>query len=508
MMTRWIIKRQLLALALGGGLAVSSFGVQPDSRPNVIWIVAEDICPDLACYGHPLVKTPHLDQLAAEGIRFTRAYATCSVCSPTRSAFFTGMFQTSIGAHHHRSHMDDGYQLPDGIRLLSNYFREAGYFTLLMGPKQKTDFNFAVDHPVFDATDGEMGSAMGAYHHGAVDQSVFDGPSWAQYDGSRPFFAQINYSETHRTFTHDPSHPIAPDTVVVPPYYPDEPLVRADWALYLETIQVLDQKIGKLVADLKARGLYENSIIVFFGDHGRPMLRDKQWLYDGGIHVPLIIRGPGIGPRGSVCDELVSLIDLAPTSLQLAGSQVPGHMQGRVICGDAKGAEPDYVFAARDRCDETDDRIRAVQGRRFKYIRNFHPERPYTQFNAYKEIQYPVLTLMQVRQKQNRLTAVQRLFFAPARPAEELYDLATDPFEIVNLADELAYEATLLTMREALDEWIVKTGDQGALPEDPAVMAYWDHFFKEYYQSEMSKRGLQNAIDEAYLEWWNSQVNH
>ncbi len=391
--------RSFLFLAAMGMVAFAA-GLEKEMRPNIIWIVAEDICPDLSCYGHPLIKTPNLDQLATEGVRYTHAFSTSPVCSPTRSAFFTGMYQTSIGAHHHRSHMNDGYMLPDGVGLLSDYFREAGYFTLLMGPKQKTDFNFQVSSPVFDAVDGEFGGSMGAYHHGAVNVSVFDGPAWKQYPGDLPFFAQINFSETHRTFINDPAHPIDPNQVVVPPYYPNEPLVRSDWSLYLETIQVLDQQIGQLMADVKARDLDKNTIVLFFGDHGRPMLRGKQWLYDGGIHVPLIVRWPGHLNPGTVSDELVSLIDLAPTSLSLAGIDVPVHMEGQVFLGVKKAQARTYIFAARDRCDETDDRIRCVRDKQFKYVRNFYPERPYTQFNAYKKLQYPVLTLMQVRHAQ------------------------------------------------------------------------------------------------------------
>ena len=478
---------------------------QTNSRPNIIWIIAEDMCPDLGCYGLKTVKTPNLDRLAAEGTRYTKAYATSPVCSPARSAFFTGMMQTSIGAHNHRSHMDDGYKLPDGVRPVSDYLHDAGYFTLLMGEKQKTDFNFYTPTNLFDATDEKKSVVMGVYAHGPVDESIFDGPAWKKYQGNQPFFAQINFSESHRTFTNDPEHPINPSDVEIPPYYPDHFITRCDWALYLETVQVLDKKVGKLVADLKERGLYDNSLILFIADQGRPMLRDKQWLYDGGIHVPLIVRWPGHVPAGKVSDELVSLIDLCPTSLSAAGVKPPPSMEGHTFIGPDKQPR-EYVFAARDRCDETVDRIRCVQDERFKYLCNYFPERPYTQFNSYKKLEYPVLTLMQILHREGKLNPVQELFFAPVRPAEELYDLENDPYEIHNLAADPLFSKTLLRMRAVLDDWIAKTGDQGAVPETPEVIKYWQTYFEKNYRDGMAKRGLTGASDEDYLAWWEARL--
>ena len=366
-------------------------------QPNIIWLVLEDITSiDLGIYGNKQVKTPNLDRIAKQGSYYTNAYATSPVCSPARSAFFTGMHQTSIGAHQHRSHLHDGFQLPSHVKMLSHYLRQAGYFNLLMGPKQKTDFNFSHNVPALDGQDGEIKHAAGVYTHAPLDMKILDKPAWSQFikqqnkhqnkhktSKNLPFFAQINYSETHRTFIADPKNPINPDTLKLPSYYPDHDIARRDWALYLETIQHVDQKVGALFEELEQAGVLDNTIIFIFGDHGRAMLRDKQWLYDSGIRVPFIVWGKGI-EKGKVNKELVSLIDLAPTTLDLIGADVPKHMEGHVFLGNNKQPRS-YVYAQRDRCDETDDRIRAVKDKRFKYIKNFFPHQPYTQFNQYKK---------------------------------------------------------------------------------------------------------------------------
>ncbi|WP_077342153.1 sulfatase family protein [Pseudocolwellia agarivorans] len=476
-----------------------------NKKPNVIWLVLEDISLEVGSYGDTLVKTPNLDKLSKMGTRYTNAYATSPVCSPTRSAFFTGMNQTSIGAHHHRSHLEDGYQLPQHVKMLSEYLRDEGYYNLLMGPKQKTDFNFSHIVSAFDATDGEIKYSGGAYTHAPIDRKILGHRAWNQYKKEapeKPFFAQINYSETHRTFIADPKNPINPDDVKLPSYYPDHELVRRDWALYLETVQTVDQKVGNLMAELEAAGALENTIVFVFGDHGRAMLRDKQWLYDGGLRVPLIVFGKGIA-QGKVSDELVSLIDLAPTTLDMIGADVPDYMEGHVFIG--KNTKPrNHVFAQRDRCDETDDRIRSVRGKRFHYIKNFYPEQPYTQFNAYKKLQYPVLTLMQKLHEEGKLTPTQALFFADSRPPEELYDTYSDPEEVNNLADDPRYKAQLARMRSELTNWQERTGDMGMIDEAPEDIAYWDNFFAKHFKEEMNSRGLPANVDhDTYLKWWD-----
>jgi N-sulfoglucosamine sulfohydrolase len=456
-------------------------------RPNILWLISEDTCPDLACCGNRQVKTPNLDKLASEGALFTNAFVTAPVCSPSRSAFMTGMYQTSIGAHNHRSHRNDTHTLPTPAMLLTEYFRRAGYFRcncagLNYKQSGKTDWNF-------------MTMAL-----------PFDGTDWSQRRTGQPFFAQINFSLTHRNFRRDKKNPINPDKVELPPYYPDHPLARRDWADYLESIQLLDTEIGVALRWLEKEGMAENTIVMYFADNGRPHVRGKQWLYEGGIHVPMMIRWPGHLEPGTVVDDLISTVDFGPTFLSMAGIGVPLNMQGRVFVNAGKKRQK-YVFAARDRCDGTVDRIRCVRSVRYKYIRNYRPEQPYTQFNAYKKLQYPMLTLMEVLHAQGRLTPDQEKFMAPARPKEELYDLQEDPHELHNLAEDPKLARVLKEHRKKLDEWIKGTGDQGEEPEDPQVVAACQDEMMESYKQGMADRGLSPRIsDEEYLKWWEKKL--
>ena len=474
------------SVVLSERLAGAGYAGSESQRPNILWIIAEDLSPDLACYGTAIVKTPNIDKLASQGVRYTNAFTTSPVCSPSRSAFMTGMYQTSIGAHHHRSHRYDDYTLPEPVKVFTDYFRSAGYFTcncagLDWQKPGKTDFNFKVEKP-------------------------FDGTDWRQRKQGQPFYAQINLSETHRPFKKDPENPIDENKVELSPYYPDHPIAKRDWADYLECIQVLDKNVGKVLKRLEEEGLADNTIVFFFGDNGRPHVRCKQFLYEGGIRVPLIIRSPGHITPGTVVDDLVSAIDFAPTSLKLAGIEPPKYMQGQIFLGP-ETQKREFIIAARDRCDGTVDRIRCVRTRRFKYIRNYFPNRPYMQFNLYKRHSYPVWSLLQVLFVEGKLTPQQQLFLACTRPEEELYDLHTDPYEVNNLAGDPEHQKTLEELRSILDKWLQQTGDQGAIPEDPeiGVMAYKD--VQKYYEPQQNKRGFPaNASPTEYLKYWQKTL--
>ncbi len=431
---------------------------EPNDRPNILWILSEDISPDLSCYGTAAVQSPNLDKLARQGIRFANAFTTSPVCSPSRSAMITGMYQTSIGAHHHRSHRDDGYTLPEPVRLITEHFRKAGYFTANVKTAApgvrgsgKTDFNFQF-------------------------KNAFDGSDWNQRQPGQPFFAQLSIKETHRgghwKNVHEKlDNPVDPAKVKLPPYYPDHPIARQDWATYLNSIQLMDQYVGKILERLNDEGLTDNTVVIFIGDHGRCHVRGKQWLYDGGIHIPLIVRWPGKLESGQVCDYMVSSIDISATVLKIAGIEPPRYMEGRVFLEPyLRGLwkpvnKREYIIAARDSCDETIDRIRCVRTKRYKYIRNFMPDRPYTQKNRYKERSYPMLALMKELHAQGKLTPVQALFMAPQKPDEELYDIQNDPYEINNLAASSKHQKTLKKMRAILQRWIKDTGDMGQFPE-------------------------------------------
>lgn len=456
--------RALLLLCLLHPLAdPAAFGAA-EKRPNILWLVAEDMSPDaIACYGARQVHSPNLDRLAAEGMRFDRAYSTAPVCSASRSAFMTGMYQITLGAHHHRSHRDDGFPLPEGVKVLPERMREAGYFTanLVNLPSSfgfkgsgKTDWNFTSNGKPFES---------------------------ANYDdlkSHQPFFAQINFQETHRSYR---APKIAdPWKIEVPPIYPDHEVTRKDWAAYLDAGSELDRKIGLLLSQLETDGLLDDTIVVMTGDHGESHVRGKQFVYEDGLRIPFIIRWAKSFPQparyqaGTVTDQLIEAIDLAPTFLAVAGQPKPAKMQGRVLFGERAEPAREFAHGARDRCDDTLFRLRTVRDTRYRYIRNFMPEVPFLAPNNYKENQYPVWNLIKQLGAEGKLTAWQKDFYlAPRMPEEELFDTQTDPWCMNNLAgsDRPEDRAALKKLRAELEKWLVEADDQGRIPEPSAVTA-------------------------------------
>ncbi len=431
---------------------------KPSKRPNVLWLIAEDIGPHLGCYGTQQVWTPNLDRMAQEGVRYTHVYTTAPVCSPSRSAFMTGMYQTTISAHNHRSHRDDGYHLPEGVRLLPDRLRETGVFTanITQMPPEfgfkgagKTDWNFAVDGKPFDSN------------------------KWSDLREHQPFYAQVNFQETHRPF-HAPAK-ADPAKVEIPPYYPDHEVTRRDWAQYLDAATELDRKIGLIFEQLEKEGMADNTVVFFFGDNGQAHVRGKQFCYEEGFLVPLIIRWPKNFPApaqinpGKVDNRFIEAIDFTPTTLDVFGLPKPAKMQGRVFLGARAEAPRGCVFGARDRCDETAMRIRSVRDARYRYIRNFTPEVPFLAPNAYKEKEYPVWNLLKELHAQGKLTPAQECLCQPGQPEEELYDLQADPWEIHNLAGVPRYAATQNKLRGVMERWIEETDDQGRFPEKTPV---------------------------------------
>lgn len=439
-----------LTVNLIAALALAAGTYAAPARPNILWLVAEDFGPHLGCYGVKEVNTPNLDRLAAEGARYTRFFTTAPVCSPSRSAFMTGMYQTTIGAHQHRSHRDDDFKLPAGVRVLTDWMRPAGYFTanirelpphMKFRGTGKTDWNFRYEGKPFDSA------------------------RWSDLKTNQPFFAQINFHETHRKFNG--AKRADPAKVEIPPYYPDHPVVRQDWAAYLDAASELDRKVGLILDQLAADGLAGNTVVVFFGDNGEAHVRGKQFCYDSGLRVPLIVRWPAnfTPPRhfkpGMVDDRLLEAIDLAPTTLAMAGAPIPDKMQGRAFLGANAGAAKQYAFGARDRCDETVFRFRTVRDERYRYIRNFTPERPLLQDNDYKQRAYPVWNLLKELHAAGKLTPEQAALCKPNMPEEELYDLQNDPHETRNLAGIPEHQRTLQRLRGVLNKWIEDTNDQG-----------------------------------------------
>lgn len=421
-----------------------------EPRPNFIWIVAEDMGPEVGCYGDSYARTPNLDQFAKTAVRFERAFTHAPVCAPSRSGLISGRYPTSIGSHHMRS------KLLNPPPAFTKYLREAGYKVYWPG---KTDFNFDVQRDWFDST----------------KEWLTNPPQ------DRPFFAYINLTESHEsqvrqergkfervTQVLSPEQRHDPAKGTLPPYYPDTPAVRRDWASYHDLVTVIDHRVGRILKQLEEKGLTENTVIFFFGDHGRGLPRGKRWVYDSGIRVPLIIRWPGKLDPGTVRNDLVCFLDFAPTVLSLAGVKPLPKLDGQVFLGPDRAPDRKYVYAARDRMDETYDRIRAVRDKQFKYIRNFHPELPYARRIAYMD-EMPTMKEWRRLNEEKKLTGPQTIFFSKSKPKEELYDTAADPHEVRNLAGNAEYKAKLEEMRSALDAWIRETGDLGAVPEKELI---------------------------------------
>ena len=423
-----------------------------ESRPNVLWIYLEDVSGWLSCYGETLIETPNFDRLAARGIRFDRFYTPAGVCSATRSATIVGAMQTSFGIHNHRSGRPDfrgqtmgaafdDIRLPAGVEPLPVLMKKAGYFTF--NQSGKDDYNFKWSADDFYSPNSKTNL-------------------WRNRKDGQPFFGQVQLRGGK--LGKRAKAVIDPSTVPVPPYYPDIPEVREEIAHHYDCLLKTDQEIGDLLDQLEKDGLTDSTYIFCFSDHGYKLHRHKQFLYEGGIRMPLLVAGPGI-KSGQVRDDLVSGIDIAPASLAAAGLSIPSFMEGRDFL--AKDYTPrEYLVAARDRCDYSIEKIRAIVTPRFKYLRNYLTDRPFMQ-PSYKD-PWPVSIRFREMMANNEMNETQLIFFGPEKLPEELYDLESDPHEIHNLAEDSAFQKELEEHRTMLKDWIAETGDQGQATESDA----------------------------------------
>ncbi len=423
--------------------AAASLRAAVDARPNILWISIEDFSPKLGCYGDRLAVTPNIDKLAAEGVRFTNAFATSPVCSAARSCLITGRYVTSTGMHHHRSRP----KLPPDVRGFPALLRESGYYTT---NRSKTDYNV---------------SGEAAFIRDCWDESSAKA-HWRNRPQGRPFFSVFNFELTHQSRTcawpyaqfeemigkHlSAAERTRPSDVTVPPYYPDTPIVRRTLAREYDCVQALDKSfVGPLLRELEQDGLMENTIVFFFSDHGTGLPRGKRTLYDSGLRVPLIVKAP---PRFMPAlekgkDGLISFVDFAPTVLSMAGVPAPPSMQGRALPTDAQ-----YVYGSRDRIDEAFDFSRSVRDTRWLYIRNYHPHVPIGQPEYYSKDE-------EIRHELER----QPRGFLSERPAEELYDTAADPHQVRNLA--AGRHPQIPRLRSVLERWMVSNQDRGFVPEE------------------------------------------
>jgi arylsulfatase A-like enzyme len=456
-------------------------------RPNIVWIIVDDMSANFSCYGEKTITTPNVDQLASNGTRFSKAFVTAPVCSPCRSAMITGCYQTTIGAHHHRSGRGDlKIELPKSVVPVPVLFQKAGYYTCIGG---------------FGATGKKLGKTD---YNFEWDPQMYDGNDWSARKSGQPFFMQVQlHGGKHRgqapnaAWQAKARRELGSNTkladVKLPPYYPPDPVILQDWADYLDACRFTDKEVGNVMARLKRENLLDNTVVFFMTDHGISHARGKQFLYDEGTHVPFVVQGPGI-PKGKVRDDLIEHIDLAATSLALAGIPKPQSMQGRdVFAGEY--VIRDTVFAARDRCDETIEHMRSVRTTRYKYIRNYLPDRPHLQPCRYKDEKAIIQKLRELHASKSLNSLTELLLFADKRPSEELYDLPADRFEVNNLVADPAHQSTLKTLRKQLNDWEASTNDKGRNPEP---MTMYDSDMREYLKAPAAKdvkAELQRNID-------------
>jgi N-sulfoglucosamine sulfohydrolase len=438
-------------------------------RPNILWISVEDMSPHLGVYGDPLARTPALDRLAAQSVRFTRAFSTAPVCAPSRAAIITGMYQTAIGAQHMRTTEDGVPELPGPylavppfyVKAFPEYLRAAGYYTT---NRVKTDYQFGVPFTIWDD----------------VSQTAH----WRNRgDRAQPFFSVFNLMVTHESsiFPSSPARkgkPLVTDpaAIRVPPYYPDTPVIREDLARMYDNIADMDGQVAAILRELEEDGLADDTVVFFWSDHGDGVPRAKRSLYDSGLRVPLMIRWPkGLGPGpapATTSDRLVSLLDLAPTVLRLAGVPVPAHLQGEVLVGPSSRPSRQFIFAARDRMDIEYDMMRSARDGRFLYIRNFQPELPYAGHITYRN-QSAIIQEWFRLQAAGSLAGPPALWMRTSRPAEELYDTVDDPHQVRDLSADPGHGPTLERMRAAVAGWMRDIGDQGLINEAEMIQRMW-----------------------------------
>lgn len=439
-------------------------------RPNIVWISAEDLSPRLGSYGDKIARTPNLDRLANEGVRYTSAFSTYGVCAPSRFSIIMGLYPSAYGAEHMRNmtrtasiaEITDPELLaiptyeavpPPEARLFPELLRMAGYYTT---NNAKQDYQFRAPVTAWDE------SSKTAHWRNRPDKS-------------QPFFAVFNFEDTHESQVWArKGQPLVTDpaSVEVPPYYPDTPPVRRDIAQHYDNIASMDRKAGEILRQLEEDGLLENTIVFFWGDHGDGLPRSKRWVYDTGTRVPLIIRYPDGKGAGTVDARLVSLIDLAPSMLSLAGVPIPTYMQGVSFLGPRQGPERRYVYAARDRMDPARATRRAVRDHRYQYVRNYHPELPYLQFLPYRD-QMDIMKELYRVEKEGGLNEVQMQLFRKTKPMQELFDTQEDPWQLHNLADDPRYAAKLMELRAEQERWWNEIHDTGLIPEPVLKNILW-----------------------------------
>ncbi|MCM5663385.1 sulfatase family protein [Galbibacter mesophilus] len=451
-------------------------GLNLPDKPNIVWIVAEDLSPYLPTFGDSTITTPNISRLAKEGVTYTNVYSPSGVCAPSRAALALGMYPTKSGTMHMRTgpwfsfHVSDeqlkNYEVttyeanvPPGVHMHSEYLRRAGYYCT---NNDKEDYQFRCEMTAWDE------SSKNAH--------------WKNRDGDEPFFAIFNFNLTHESkiWAHAKDSLLVPEDLDVPikPYLPTTEVAKNDVRRMYSNVKLLDQKVGEILKELEDENLLENTVIFWYSDHGGPLPREKRTLYDSGLQVPMIIRFPNKQLAEQVDDQLISFVDFKPTLLSLAGIPIPDYVDGRAWMGKHANAEKrDYIFAAADRFDLKHDRLRAVKDKRFKLIRNYLPNQPYYLPVSYRE-QMPIMQELLRLDSLGQLNEYQAQWFRKTKDSIELFDTFKDPNELHNLASDPKYKEKVQELSEAMDKWIVQTNDLGMIPEKE-YLAQRKSYFEE-----------------------------
>ncbi len=465
-------------------------------RPNIVLILFDDLSPRIGAFGDSVAHTPVLDALAKDSVRYPNAFATSPVCAPSRSALLTGVHQQTLGTMQMRTtgapfqpkgQIDYEAVPPGEVKAFPELLRAAGYYTVILGKK---DYQFGDPFTMWDRT-----------IRGQNETAVWNREGLPHLPKDRPFFAYINLHRTHESFNFPKDAPYRymnadtsawevmkqsvervvrdladepratdPAKVKVPPYLPDTPTVRTTLAQLYDNIAVDEKNVAGIVESLKNTGALNNTIVIVSADQGSGIPREKAFAYAAGLRVPLMIRFPDGRNAGTLDERLVSLVDVAPTILSMAGVTIPQFVQGSSLLNSRAGNR--YVFGAGDRVDESPERMKTAIDGRFQYIRNYRADLPLFRHSMWYDV-FPIWQEYFQLWEEEKLTDAQRRYFEAPRARDELYDLNNDPHTMNNLADDPGHQPVLARMQKALDDWIGRTGDLTAVPEPQLIEKMW-----------------------------------
>lgn len=467
---------------------------------NIIWISCEDIGPILSTYGNKAIKTPNIDRIAAEGVKYTNAYSTVGVCAPSRFSIITGMYPARLGAHNMRTGNHNNFKFPEDVfhktnkgildtsgknvpeyevvtpsyvKAFTEYLRAENYYCV---NDDKCDYQFNAPFTAWD--------------------DVFGGGTYKNAPKDAPFFYVKNHYISHESriwLRKDKPLTVNPEEVTIPAYYPDIPIVRNDIARKYSNIEALDKEVGQLLNQLEADGVLDNSIIFFWSDHGGNLLRQKRAVGNSGLHVPLLIRYPDGYRAGEIDDRLVSLMDLGPTVMSLLGIKPPQHLDGRAFAGKYEQAPRKLIFGSADRFDESTDMQRSVLDGRYVYVKNFMPELPLIYRNKYRE-QIPMNAKLIALNQEKKLKGNASYIFMDTKPLEEFYDLQNDPYEVNNLANDPNYATKIKGYRKALKDWQLEIEDKGFVPEHDLIEMFWPEMKQPITQNVTFKKNNKGTL--------------